>query len=134
MNPSQAHDRRFYRRWSRSGALGDINGPYPSNKQILRQLSDQNYQHMVQMSEIYYILEWLPKEILEAEGIAFQSPYDIRPFVVLTLFETIMENPKYMDMLPEGMFCSMDTLLQEVDKDGFRTADDYPPKSVGEIQ
>lgn len=126
MNISKARDHRFYRRWERSGALGTIHGPIPSLKEIQKWLDDESYKHMVQTSGIHYLLEWVPKGILEAEGITFQNPYDIRSYVALTLFEKIMATPEYVDMLPEGMHYSMGELLQEVDKNGFRTADDYP--------
>lgn len=126
MNPSKKQGYRFYRRWDRSGALGDMNGPYPSSKKIMEELSDMNFKHMVQTSEIYYILQWMPKEILEAEGMSFENPYDIRPYVALTLFEKITENQEHWEKLPSGMLYSIGKLLDEVDKDGFRTADDYP--------
>jgi hypothetical protein len=97
-------------------------------------LDDESHKYMVQTSEIHYLLEWVPKVITEAEGITFQNPYDIRSYVALTLFEKIMATPKYVDMLPEGMAYSMGKLLQEVNKDGFRTADDYPSVNKGETQ
>lgn len=126
MNPSKVQDPRFYRRWGRSGALGTIDGPNMSTEQILNWLSDENHKHMVQTSEIHYLLEWIPKEILRAEGVAFQNPYDIRCYVALTLFEKIMETSDYYTKLPAVMYYSLAKLLEEVDKDGFRTADDYP--------
>lgn len=94
-------------------------------------LDEESYKYLVQTSEIHYLLEWVPKTILEAEGITFQNPYDIRSYVALTLFEKIMATPEYIDMLPEGMVYSLGKLLQEVNKNGFRTADDY---HTGEIQ
>ncbi len=127
MNTSKARDYRFYRRWERSGALGTIDGPVPSLKAMQKWLDDESRKYMVQTSDIHYLLEWVPKAIAEAEGITFQNPYDIRSYVALTFFEKIMATPGYMDMLPEGMVYSMGKLLQEVNKDGFRTADDYPP-------
>lgn len=126
MNQSQIQDPRFRRRWSKSGALGTIDGPIPGDKAMMKWISDENHKHMVQTSSIHYLLEWVPKEILEAEGLSFKNPYDIRSYVALTLFEKIVATPEYVHKLPEGMYGAMTELLEEVDKEGFRTADDYP--------
>ncbi len=135
VNPSQVLDHRFYRRWERSGALSTIHGPVPSARQILEHLSDENYRHMVEISRIMYAIQWLPDAVLAMDGISREEVKRQTIYWQIGLLYRVSNTESIHGLFPQGMMLAeINRLLEEVEMEDFRTADDSLSRSHPELQ
>jgi hypothetical protein len=135
MNISKVRDPRFRRRWEHSGALGTIDGPVPSDRQILEHLSNENHRHMVETSRVMYAIQWLPDAVLAMDGISRGEVQRQTTYWQIGLLHRVSNTESIHGLFPNGqMLAEINQLLQEIEMEGFRTADDSLSRCHPELQ
>lgn len=95
------------------------------DREMLEDLSDQNFLHMQQGGQISYLLEWLFKNTdTLVDGTTNAQVYEMTRFQQIELLEKLWEHP---DMIGHQMLRDIGQFVEEIKpyKDGFRTADDF---------
>jgi|GEM_PF-3262633 len=134
MNLSKAlPNSRFWKTWSDNGALGTIHGRVPSDREILEWCSDQNILHMQQTEQIDYFIEWLPVTVLATWNIDLNHLGRWTTHWKIGFLEQVRDTSELSDQVDPRLLGEICELLGQVDKEGFRTVDDFPIQ-MGEKQ
>lgn len=107
-------------------------------QEILDDLSDQNHQHMVMTSRITYAIQWLPEAIFAMEGMTLAQAQARTLYWQIGLLYRVSNTESVHGLFPQGVqLAEINRLLEEVEMEGFRTANDslshcHPELMLGE--
>lgn len=93
------------------------------DREIIEWTSDENSRHMQKSGEILYLIEWLFKNTDKlVDGTTKEQVASMTQFKKIELLERLHAHPEMFGTL---LYRDISSFLEDVNKDGFRTADDY---------
>lgn len=94
--------------------------------EILDRLSDENLKHMQHKETLLYLLEHFFKNYPKGgpDGVTEEQLKEMTVFRQICFLEKVLNDYHFHFKLPSGYVPDMYSLLNEINKDDFRTAED----------